>query len=507
VNRQRQAVAAWLGVAALYLWVRLPLLGVPLDRDEGAFALIGRGLLQGELPYRDLFDHKPPGVFAIYAFAVGLFPDTANGIHLFLMLWNLATLLVVASLAASLYGRAAGIAAAWLFALVSAAPSVQGFTAGTEMLLLLPMVASIRLAVGEAVGTPRLLLSGLLGAFACWIKQPAALPLLVVPLMLMRDAGLRRVGIWLAGGAGFSALVVALFAVAGVFDEFAYWGFTRSAQYGAENWWMAAERLGIRIVPMLRDFGLPVAALLVLPRRHRRLPSLLFLLSFASLFHAPFFYRHYFAILCPALALGGGAAFATVWDRLSSERSRVALVVGSAILSLAFPMALRPDYWLQRPSANEISRQVLGRQGFEAAPEIAAYLRERTAPDDTVFVYGSEPQIPFLAGRRGSNPYTMLYPLTDPGERAAEFQQEVWRRLTGAPPRYILLTSNRGSLARWRSYDSFLEDNLRELLRTGYRLEATVVRTPEDALSLVSPPPARDVPWQFRLYRKLESGS
>ena len=125
MSRRGQTFAAWLGVAALYLWVRLPLLGVPLDRDEGAFALIGRGLLQGELPYRDLFDHKPPGVFAIYAFAVGLFPDTATGIHLFLMLWNLATLLLVASLAASLYGRAAGIAAAWVFALVSAAPRTQ----------------------------------------------------------------------------------------------------------------------------------------------------------------------------------------------------------------------------------------------------------------------------------------------------------------------------------------------------------------------------------------------
>ena len=63
-------------------------------------------------------------------------------------------------------------------------------------------------------------------------------------------------------------------------------------------------------------------------------------------------------------------------------------------------------------------------------------------------------------------------PTPDPGERAVGFQREVWRRIGEQPPRYILLTSNRSSLARSRSYDPFLEDKLRELLRTGYRLEA-----------------------------------
>jgi hypothetical protein len=68
--------------------VRVQLLDVPLDRDEGGFGYIGQAIWRGELPYRDLLDHKPPGLFYLFALAVKVVPPTAAGLQAFLHVWN-----------------------------------------------------------------------------------------------------------------------------------------------------------------------------------------------------------------------------------------------------------------------------------------------------------------------------------------------------------------------------------------------------------------------------------
>ncbi len=41
------------------------------NRDSGAFLYIGQRILKGDIPYRDIWDHKPPCIFFINA--LGLF--------------------------------------------------------------------------------------------------------------------------------------------------------------------------------------------------------------------------------------------------------------------------------------------------------------------------------------------------------------------------------------------------------------------------------------------------
>ena len=48
--------------------VRAPYLGDPAaDYDQQLYSVIGQNWLAGELPYRDLWDRKPPGLFALFA--------------------------------------------------------------------------------------------------------------------------------------------------------------------------------------------------------------------------------------------------------------------------------------------------------------------------------------------------------------------------------------------------------------------------------------------------------
>src|SRR4051812_12012355 len=92
---------AWLCFAAIvvvYIAFRFHSLPIPLDRDEGMFGYAGQRILEGGKLYVDAVDHKPPGVFYLYALALSFFPPTAMGIHLFLAIYNFLTLVAVALL-------------------------------------------------------------------------------------------------------------------------------------------------------------------------------------------------------------------------------------------------------------------------------------------------------------------------------------------------------------------------------------------------------------------------
>lgn len=57
----------------IYSWTTSPLYLMEGD-DSATFKIIGLGLLQGKLPYTDLFDHKGPVLFFIQALGLGLIP-------------------------------------------------------------------------------------------------------------------------------------------------------------------------------------------------------------------------------------------------------------------------------------------------------------------------------------------------------------------------------------------------------------------------------------------------
>ena len=70
-DRARPTMAAtWLILAVVALALRLPDIGNPLiDLDEQFYLLVGDRMLHGAVPYVDIWDRKPVGLFLIYAAA------------------------------------------------------------------------------------------------------------------------------------------------------------------------------------------------------------------------------------------------------------------------------------------------------------------------------------------------------------------------------------------------------------------------------------------------------
>src|SRR5919198_605237 len=94
--KEKIAQSAWwilfLLVVAIVVFVRLRLLDIPLERDEGEYAYAGQLILQRIPPYQLAYNLKFPGTYAAYALMMSLFGQTIRGIHTGLLVINVLTI-------------------------------------------------------------------------------------------------------------------------------------------------------------------------------------------------------------------------------------------------------------------------------------------------------------------------------------------------------------------------------------------------------------------------------
>ena len=166
-------------VFALVIAVRIRLLGIPLERDEGEYAYAGQLILQGIPPYKLAYNMKFPGTYAAYAVIMSIFGQTIAGIHVGLLLTNAITVALIFLLGHRLMNSTAGVAAATSYAVLSMSPSVLGLAAHATNFAVPPvlggMLLILTLSESERHAFKRILASGLLFGLGALMKQPAVL--------------------------------------------------------------------------------------------------------------------------------------------------------------------------------------------------------------------------------------------------------------------------------------------------------------------------------------------
>jgi 4-amino-4-deoxy-L-arabinose transferase-like glycosyltransferase len=464
----RPGLPAWallglsvVGAAAL----RVRLLGVPLDRDEGEYAYLGQLLLQGVPPYAEAYNLKLPGIYGVYAAILAAFGQSPAAIHLGLLLVNAATTVLVFCLAAKLYNATVAVSAAAVFAVLSIGPRVHGIAAYAEHFVLLPALAGVLVLLHalEARRPLALVVSGVLFGLAFLVKQSgAAFGLFAVVYTLLGAASShahgderRRVVPALAILAGallpFAALC-AVMAGAGVFERFWFWTVTYALYYSSAVSVAAGATLFVRkagelltpsyLVALLAVVG--VSALFWHPEaRPRRGFVLLFTLcSLIGTSAGLYFRNHYFLLVLPAVALLAGLGV----DALARGRGRESpalrrgLAAALTVVPLAtFLIAERAILWQAAP--DRVSRELFGLNPFPESVEIARYLRARTSEADRIAVLGSEPQIYFYAGRRGATGFVYMYSLMEYQPYASRMQRQMIDEIEAARPRFVVLVN------------------------------------------------------------------
>src|ERR1022692_380396 len=166
----------WLFVLAVLLFVgfiRVRLLDMPLDRDEGEYAYAGQLILQGIPPYELAYNMKLPGTYYAYAAGMAAFGQTIKGVHLTLIAANSLTIIFVFLLGRKLSGAMAGVVACASYGIMSVSTGVLGMEAHANHFVVLFAVPATLLLwrAGKSNRPGTLFFSGLLYGLAFLMKQ------------------------------------------------------------------------------------------------------------------------------------------------------------------------------------------------------------------------------------------------------------------------------------------------------------------------------------------------
>lgn len=450
-----------IAVLTLVCLLRLPGFVLPLERDEGAYGYVAWSWLHGELPYRDAFDHKPPLIYLLYMPALlGSQPPTAWVLRAWATLLFLLAVGLVYLIGHRIWQRPAALLAALIFGVAGSAFGLQGLILNTDQALVLPALGALWYTI-RLYETQQLRYAVAAGAAlaATILIKPVAIVL--VPCLLLASHWDSRSIVRVSIGAALGAMLVGLpiagyFALRGGWHDLVFGVWTYNLLYAQESqqrWQLGAlVDMFAPFVPLLLVALGGVAllrpaakedALLVLSQTSRRGGWLVTAWAAALLLAAlgslrPFV--HYYYPLLPVLALLAAPCICWLWtsphDRASGRRgaSRAAAVLLALLLMGPFTAQ---NLRLFGTSAEQQAEQLYGDVGkhyFAQAPLVAAYLRERTQPDDYVYVFAAEPEVYLLAERRSSSRYIYDYPFQHvPGARA-----ELQRDLAARPPRLIV---------------------------------------------------------------------
>ncbi len=458
--------------------LRAPLLDAPFERDEGEYAYIAWRMDEGDVPYRDAFDQKPPGVFAAFWASYRLLDDPVVSVHLAVMLWTVLTTLAVGLVGRRVAGPVGGGLAALVFAVQSSSTALLAQAANTELWMVLPMTASVLFLLRGLERERALdwLLTGALVAAACWFKQVAATSGLFVlgAALLARGGRLRRVGWMAAGGLLVSAPVAGAFAAVGAWRPFVDAVFLHNLSYvGSADASQAWDALGLALRKQAPEawttWAFAILALVVPQARRRAAFPAVWTASLALGVCSGWYFReHYFIQWLPGLALLAGVAGGTGLEVARRLRARPVAAVPLVLLLLLLPVGFRSG---AGGSPTRIARTLYGLNPFAESEELGRRVAELSAPDDTVFVLGSEPQILFHARRRSATRYIFTYPLTGGFPDSVERQREAIAEVEAAEPAVIVVVNVATSHLTAPGQELPLFERMNELVASRYRLE------------------------------------
>lgn len=509
----------------LLVLLGLPALVLPAGRDQAIFAVVGRVIASGGMPYVDAFDFKPPGVHLVYALASLGGGDPIVGAH-----------------ALELLG--VGVAAFALFRLTEPEGLVAACTAASLLIagylgtlrywdlaqpegFALPLVMGSLLVFrgARARPTPALLAGALLGA-ASLMKYPVVLFAALFPLLSpvpertrAADAGVldveplpehpHRRYAWAALGVALVAAIAASWlALGGALGAFVSIqtdyvpGYTKlttldglpraiAASFGITRAFFDARPL-LFWPPLL---GL-VAAVTTRPRRRFAAPATGVLVALAGVVVQGKFFHYHFIPMLPFLAWMSGLGVAAILERLRPGRESRA-VAGLVVLGLCAALAISfravaADRWpaIERLTGTRDRDAFRGSAAFGAlgtgdhsllaTTRVTEEVRRLSRPGDTLFVWGFEPLIYLESELVPASRFIYTAAFISPWCPEA-WSEEMVRDLTTDPPAIIVVASrdaipwvtgvpldSRGALARYPAIVA--------LLRSRYTLAGQVER-------------------------------
>jgi len=501
-NRNILHITIVLAIALFAVALRAHLLPIPLERDEGEYAYAGKLILQGFQPYLSVYTMKMPGIYAAYALLISIFGQTSTGIHLGLMIINLATLPLLYLLGRKLFNEWVGFVASATFTFFSVMQSVQGVSANAEHFVVLPVLGGMLLLLRAADKEKPILffLSGLLFGLAFMMKQHGAFfaafagfYLLFTewrrqPFMLSRFF-LRSLLFFLGLLTPFGVTCL-FFLSTGAFDKFWFWTYRYAREYvSMVTPAQAFLHFKLNFAPII--FAAPLLWILagigltaIYWNDAARLRSLflcsLFIFSIMAIMPGFYFRPHYFILILPVISLFIGIAINSFRSLLSKQSIIVRDSIPLLILLTCLLMSVYQNKaFLFESGPIEASRMMNGCNPFPESVTIGKYIKDHSSKDDLIAVIGSEPQIYFYANRNAATRFIYTYPLMEKHPYSLQMQKEMAQEIELCRPKFLVFINTQYSWLVESDSHQFIFDWFRDFHQRIYNRVGVVDLTCE----------------------------
>ncbi len=441
-----------------------------VDRDSGAFLYVGQQLLQGAVPYRDLWDHKGPVVY--YLDALGLYISHGS-------LWGLWMLETLSVTLAAWFGYLAlrqvlGVVPAvfgtsmWMISAIRLWLQGGNFVEqwalplqfGAEYLLITGLARTAGLQVAW-----RSALVGVLGAIA-FLLRPNLIGMWIAVWMcwIVSDwrVALSRTTYLVSAGAALVAATALYFyfnhAFPQMWDAVISYNRAYSSTPGTFRGRLGTLSFGAGLIAawlvVAGAWAIAVCAAASGAPRPNALRNLLWLGTFllpveivlTAVSGRP--YPHYYIAWLPAVAtLSGifawwiveyaGAAHEDSADGCALRSSRHRPRIGVSLLTAVAAGAALPAlaHWRYQITTGVPP----GEDPHYAA---AKFVSEVTSAHDTILVWGAESYVYFLSGRKSPTRFFYQYPLATPGYASDALAREFISEVEAHPPHVVIDTGN-----------------------------------------------------------------
>lgn len=500
----KKTIPAIVLLVLLTIAIRASLLNIPFERDEGEYSYIAWRLHFNELPYRDWVDQKPPGIFWAYRLALDLPFNGVFSVHLLGLIISAASGGALFLLAGRFLGRGWSWMAAALFILLSADPLIEGTTANTELFMLFPLILSWLFFLPAASGGRNkiwfMVLCGVLTGVAATFKQVAAVNgLFLVALYPFWVSGEKRwrktltfTGLLALGGAVVWGGLILYFYLWHGLADFIDWVFLHNFEYADVVPWPVRFHACFHALATLSRtqalvWFLGAAGLLASwPSGRRRI--FLFLLgglvtSALGVGASGYFFLHYFQQLLPFLCLAAALGAET----LCAARFWSAIPAWCRVLVLTVLLAILPAITLYpfifQYSPVEAVKKIYPTNSFDVMPDVARRISQMTGPDDSVFIFGAEPEVLFYARRVSATRYIFLFPLYGPYRHVREEQIATAQEISRHHPEAALYYPNK--LFFLPGSDQFFTEWTKEYLQEHFQADSCLILDDQGARHLI----------------------
>jgi hypothetical protein len=388
--------------------------------DEGIYQVLGMGINQGKLLYRDIFDNKPPLLYIFYSF----FDGDQYGIRLLSLVFGIGAVIAFYYLSKLLFrnGKVSFISTG-IFALLFGLPIIEGNIANAENFMLLPIILGAILIVWQKKFRYKFFLAGLLVGIAFLFKIVAVFDFaafLIFIIILHFHFNLKTIKnkvqpvySFILGFIIPIGITTIVFLFQGAFSDFVKATLSSNVGYvGYGNKFLIPQGLLI-----LKLFVLSLFTLFVFKKRERLgVEGIFIYLWFAfSLFNSFFSqrpYTHYLLVLLPSFCLFIGIIFDNAVFR---KLSFTIFIVTTFLVLQSFWFFTKTKYYYQNFVSFLIDKDnVTGYQGFfdRNTPGdyiLASYVNSHVPKNGSIFIWGNNAQLYKLTEKLPPEKYAVAY--------------------------------------------------------------------------------------------------